>query len=424
MLPELDGKDVVELGCGTAYVSAWLARRGARPVGVDITPAQLETARAMQREFGLEFPLIEADAAETGLPDGSADLVVSEYGASIWVDPVPLDPGGGAAAAAGRRARLPAQLDARDPLLARRGRAGRRAARPPAVRPAPPRLAGDGVEFHLAHGDWIRLLRDNGFEILDLVELQAPDSAETHEYYDFVSADWARKWPCRGDLAGAEAVSSHAVEPLLLASTSPQRRAILDQLGIPFDVVAPELRRARPTGGRCGRARARARARQGALGRGAGGTTAGARRRHRGLARRQGLRQAGERRRGGADARGARRRDARRRLRPLPPHARPGSSSSTTSTRVTFRELTPRELAHHMTHGEWEGRAGGYAIQGRGAALVEKIEGDYLNVVGLPAALLVRIARGALPRHLRLRVGAAERGVPGCGRAGGAAASG
>jgi SAM-dependent methyltransferase len=86
VLPDVEGKDVVELGCGTAYVSAWLARRGARPVGVDITPAQLETARAMQREFGLEFPLIEADAAETGLPDRSADLVVSEYGASIWVD--------------------------------------------------------------------------------------------------------------------------------------------------------------------------------------------------------------------------------------------------------------------------------------------------------------------------------------------------
>ena len=67
------------------------------------------------------------------------------------------------------------------------------------------------------------------------------------------------------------------------------------------------------------------------------------------------------------------------------------------STRVTFRELTPREIAHHMTHGEWEGRAGGYAIQGRGAALVEEIEGDYLNVVGLPAALLVRTLAERFP---------------------------
>jgi septum formation protein len=61
------------------------------------------------------------------------------------------------------------------------------------------------------------------------------------------------------------------------------------------------------------------------------------------------------------------------------------------STRVTFRELTPRDIAAYVGTREWEGRAGGYAIQGRGAALVRQIEGDYLNVVGLPAALLVRI---------------------------------
>jgi septum formation protein len=61
------------------------------------------------------------------------------------------------------------------------------------------------------------------------------------------------------------------------------------------------------------------------------------------------------------------------------------------STRVTFRDLTPRDLAAYIATGEWEGRAGAYAIQGRGAALVRRIEGDYLNVVGLPAALLVRL---------------------------------
>jgi septum formation protein len=60
-------------------------------------------------------------------------------------------------------------------------------------------------------------------------------------------------------------------------------------------------------------------------------------------------------------------------------------------TRVTFRALTARDLAHYVGSGEWEGRAGGYAIQGLGASLVEEIEGDYLNVVGLPAALLVRL---------------------------------
>ena len=67
------------------------------------------------------------------------------------------------------------------------------------------------------------------------------------------------------------------------------------------------------------------------------------------------------------------------------------------ATHVTFRELTPRELATHPAHGEWEGRAGAYAIQGRGAALVERVEGDYLNVVGLPAALLVRLLAERFP---------------------------
>ena len=87
VLPDVNGLDVVELGCGTAYFSAWLAKRGARPVGVDITTAQLDTARRMMVETGIEFPLVEADAGETGLPSASFDLALSEYGASIWADP-------------------------------------------------------------------------------------------------------------------------------------------------------------------------------------------------------------------------------------------------------------------------------------------------------------------------------------------------
>jgi septum formation protein len=67
------------------------------------------------------------------------------------------------------------------------------------------------------------------------------------------------------------------------------------------------------------------------------------------------------------------------------------------ATRVTFRELTPRDLAAYVSSGEWEGRAGAYAIQGRGASLVRRIEGDYLNVVGLPAALLVRLLAERFP---------------------------
>ena len=84
---DVSGLDVLDLGCGTAYLSAWMAKRGARPVGVDPTPAQLETAREMQKEFGLEFPLLEAVGEDVPLADASFDLVASEFGASIWADP-------------------------------------------------------------------------------------------------------------------------------------------------------------------------------------------------------------------------------------------------------------------------------------------------------------------------------------------------
>jgi SAM-dependent methyltransferase len=195
VIGDVRGLDVVELGCGTAYLAAWFARHGARPVGVDITPAQLETARAMQEEFGLEFPLLEADAAETGLPDASFDLVVSEYGASIWVDPyrwIPeaarlLRPGGELVFLRNSTLVMLCSPD--------EGQADERLQRPQFGMHRFEWPDDEGIEFHLGHGDWIRLLRSSGFEILDLIELQAPPDARTHPYYDFVTADWARKWP-------------------------------------------------------------------------------------------------------------------------------------------------------------------------------------------------------------------------------------
>lgn len=87
LLPDVYGLDVIELGCGTGYVSSWLARRGARPVGIDNSPRQLETARGFQEEFGIEFPLILGNAEDVPLPDASLDLAISEYGAAIWADP-------------------------------------------------------------------------------------------------------------------------------------------------------------------------------------------------------------------------------------------------------------------------------------------------------------------------------------------------
>jgi SAM-dependent methyltransferase len=88
LLPaDLAGKDAIELGCGTAYLSAWLARRGARPVGIDNSEKQLATARRLQAEHGLDFPLLHGNAEAVPYPDTSFDLAISEYGASIWADP-------------------------------------------------------------------------------------------------------------------------------------------------------------------------------------------------------------------------------------------------------------------------------------------------------------------------------------------------
>src|SRR5579862_693592 len=195
VLGDVSGLDVVELGCGTAYFSAWLAKRGARPTGVDITPAQLATARRLMAETGIEFPLIEADAAQTGLPDACADLVVSEYGASIWVDPyrwVPeaarlLRPGG----------RLVFLRNSTLVILCSTDEvpAGECLVHPQFGMHRFEWPEG-GVEFHLAHGEWIDLLRANEFEIERLIELQAPPDAQTHTRYDYVTAEWAKKWPC------------------------------------------------------------------------------------------------------------------------------------------------------------------------------------------------------------------------------------
>ena len=194
VLGDVAGLDVVELGCGTAYFSAWLAKLGARPVGVDVTPAQLATARRMMDETGIRFPLVEADAGATGLEAEKFDLALSEYGASIWVDPhrwIPeaarlLRPGG----------RLVFLRNSTLVILCSDDE-------PPAKEQLVHPQFGmhrfewpeGGVEFHLAHGEWIDVLRVNGFQVERLLELQAPPDAVTHEHYSYVTADWARRWP-------------------------------------------------------------------------------------------------------------------------------------------------------------------------------------------------------------------------------------
>jgi nucleoside triphosphate pyrophosphatase len=178
--------------------------------------------------------------------------------------------------------------------------------------------------------------------------------------------------------------------PLVLASRSPQRKAILEQLRIPFDVVPPRYEEETPRhGDAVGIVREHARAK--------------ARSVDADTDDRPVLGVDTEVALDGAifgkpeDAA-----DAERMLEALSGRTHAVVSGLCLRTRawevveheltnVAFRELTPRDLAAYLSNGEWEGRAGAYAIQGLGANLVQRIEGDYLNVVGLPAALLVRL---------------------------------
>jgi SAM-dependent methyltransferase len=197
LLPaELEGVDAIELGCGTAYISAWLARRGARPVGIDNSEAQLETARRYQREFGIEFPLHHGNAEGAPFPDASFDLAISEYGASIWCDPYAWIP------EAARLLRPGGELifvvnsvfvmlccpdDIEEPL-------GERLLRPYFGMHRFEFPDDEAVEFHLPHGELIALLRANGLQVEELIEVRPPEGSTTR--YPQTSLEWSRKWPC------------------------------------------------------------------------------------------------------------------------------------------------------------------------------------------------------------------------------------
>lgn len=196
LLPDdLAGKDTIELGCGTAYLSAWLARRGGRPVGIDNSEQQLATARRLQQEHGLEFPLIHGNAEVVPYPDASFDLAISEYGASIWADPyrwIPeasrlLRPGG----------RLIYLINATLLMLCMPDE--ERSATNEMLRPyrGLHRLewsSDDSVNFALGYGDWIRVLRENDFEIENLVELWPAKGAKANNF-PYATNEWASQWP-------------------------------------------------------------------------------------------------------------------------------------------------------------------------------------------------------------------------------------
>jgi ubiquinone/menaquinone biosynthesis C-methylase UbiE len=200
VLPDVVGKDVIELGCGTAYFGAWLKRAGARRVvGVDVTPAQLETARRMDEEFGLGLELIEANAESVPLPDTTFDLVFSEYGASLWCDPKLwiaeaarlLRPGGELFFLRGSTLRMlcaPVTGKTADRLL--RPQRGLYKLEWPETEDEPA-----CVEFHPPTADLLAILVANGFELIDFRELYAPEDAVEHPYYDDPPVAWAKQWP-------------------------------------------------------------------------------------------------------------------------------------------------------------------------------------------------------------------------------------
>jgi SAM-dependent methyltransferase len=196
LLPDLTGLAVVELGCGTAYVSSWMARRGARlVVGLDPTAAQLSTAQQLQRRSACTFPLVRGDAEVLPFAAASFDFAISEYGAAIWCDPhrwLPeaarvLRPGG-RLVFLGNAALLMLCVPDEDGVAATE-----RLLRPQRGMHRFEWPDDPSVEFHLAHGDMIRALRAAGFDVEDLVELYAPEGASTS--YPFVDAAWGRQWP-------------------------------------------------------------------------------------------------------------------------------------------------------------------------------------------------------------------------------------
>ncbi len=192
MLGDVSGLDVLELGCGAAQWSIALARLGARPVGLDFSAKQLQHAREAMRAAGVEFPLVEASAEDVPLEDESFDLAFCDHGALNFADPtrtVPeaarvLRPGGLLAFC------MPSPVidlvyDIQSDRLGDRlvnGYFDLRAFEDEAT-----------VDFQLPYGEWIRLLRSSGLEVVDLIELRPPEGATST--YDFVPLEWARRWP-------------------------------------------------------------------------------------------------------------------------------------------------------------------------------------------------------------------------------------
>jgi len=199
LLPEdMTGMAAIELGCGTGYVSAWMARRGAKVTGIDMSAEQLSTARRLMVDHDLDITFIEGNAEATGLPDGSFDFAISEYGAAIWCDPevwLPeahrlLKPGGTLVFLGNHPMTLitaPPSGAASERMLHRPYRGLGR------VDWTEVEIDPGGVEFNRTMSDWMALFDRVGFDVIRYQELYAPDTAKGERYA--IHADWAKDFP-------------------------------------------------------------------------------------------------------------------------------------------------------------------------------------------------------------------------------------
>ena len=199
LLPaDMSGMDAIELGCGTAYVSGWMIRRGARVVGIDNSARQLETARRLAAEHGAELELVHGNAETVPYPDESFDFAASEYGAAIWADPHKWIPEahrllrrGGELSFLGnhpmvmcvqpRDEDVPATRTLHEPYFG--------------MHRIDWAIDGDKTtEFNLPISEWMRLFDATGFDVVAFHELRCPDPDPDDTRF-FVSAEWAHHWP-------------------------------------------------------------------------------------------------------------------------------------------------------------------------------------------------------------------------------------
>ena len=193
ILGDVRGKRVLELGCGGAQWSAFLARDGGRLVGLDVSERQLRHARAFLDELNVHVPLVQGDAETLPLADASFNIVFCDHGAPSFTDPRHTIPEAARVLADGGRLAFNISSPIRDICWEEEG--DRVLDRFQRSYFGTHRLEdANEVDFNLPFGEWIRLFRQCRLAVEDLVEIRPPESART-TYAAYVPLEWARRWP-------------------------------------------------------------------------------------------------------------------------------------------------------------------------------------------------------------------------------------